>query len=217
MSTAKRVEAARFGPPTLPTGGALPNLDPVTKELDHNPVAAAARGRCPRCASGRLFEGFLTPARECEACGLDFRFIDSGDGPAVFVILVVGFLTVGLALYAEVAFDMPLWLHFVLWPVLAVALSLPLLRLLKGALIGQQFARSAAEGRVAMHGEARRPPPRPSAPDAPAPDTPTPDAPSADAPAPDAPSVDVSAADAPRRRDPHRAKGPAGDEPDPVA
>ena len=123
------------------------------RELDHNPVAAAARGRCPRCASGRLFDGFLTPARECEACGLDFRFIDSGDGPAVLVILVVGFVTVGLALWAEVALGIPLWLHFLLWPVLAVAISLPLLRALKGMLIGQQFAQSAAEGRVAMHGD----------------------------------------------------------------
>ena len=114
------------------------------------------RGRCPRCASGRLFEGFLTPARECEACGLDFRFIDSGDGPAVLVIMVVGFVTVGLALWAEVALGIPLWLHFVLWPMLAVALSLPLLRLLKGAMIGQQFARSAAEGRVSMRGDRSR-------------------------------------------------------------
>ena len=129
-------------------------------EFDHNPVHVAARGRCPRCASGRLFEGYLAPARECEACGLDFRFIDSGDGPAVLVILIVGFLTVGLALYAEVAHDMPLWLHFVLWPLLAIAVSLPLLRMMKGAMIGQQFARSAAEGRVAMHGD----PPEPTAP-----------------------------------------------------
>ena len=136
------------------------------RELDHNPVVEATRGRCPRCASGRLFEGFLTPARECEACGLDFRFIDAGDGPAVFVILLVGFVTVGLALYVEVVYAIPLWLHFVVWPVLAVALCLPLLRLLKGALIGQQFAQSAAEGRVAMHGDARpdvRPDVRPDA------------------------------------------------------
>lgn len=126
------------------------------RELDHNPITAGARGRCPRCASGRLFEGYLAPARECEACGLDFRFIDTGDGPAVLVIMVVGFITVGLALYAEVAFGIPTWLHFLLWPTLAVAISLPLLRGLKGAMIGQQFARSAAEGRIAMRADALR-------------------------------------------------------------
>ena len=129
--------------------------------LDHNPVNVAARGRCPRCASGRLFEGFLTPARECEACGLDFRFIDSGDGPAVFVILVVGFVTVGLALYVEVTYAPSLLVHFLLWPLLAVALSLPLLRALKGALIGQQFRRSAVEGRVAMRATRDRVEPEP--------------------------------------------------------
>ena len=122
------------------------------EELDHNPVTVAAQGRCPRCASGRLFEGFLEPARECEACGLDFRFIDTGDGPAVFVILFVGFLTVGLALYAEVAFGIPLYVHFLLWPALVIVLSPLLLRVLKGAMIGQQFRQSASEGRIAMRG-----------------------------------------------------------------
>lgn len=126
-------------------------------ELDHNPVAAGARGRCPRCASGRLFGGYLAPARECEACGLDFRFIDTGDGPAVLVIMIVGFVVVGLALYAEVAFGIPTWLHFLLWPALAALLCLVLLRVLKGAMIGQQFAQSAVEGRVAMHGDRPRP------------------------------------------------------------
>ena len=125
-------------------------------ELNHNPVRVAARGRCPRCASGRLFDGYIAPARECEACGLDFRFIDSGDGPAVFVILLVGFLTVGLALWVEVAYAPSLWLHFLLWPAVAVAVSLPLLRAIKGAMIGQQFLQSASEGRIAM----RAPPSR---------------------------------------------------------
>ena len=133
-------------------------------ELDHNPVSVGARGRCPRCASGRLFEGYLTPARECEACGLDFRFIDAGDGPAVFVILVVGFLVVGLALWVEVVHAPSLWFHFLVWPPLAVLVSLPLLRAIKGALIGEQFRRSAAEGRVAMRGPPAPPPAPPPGP-----------------------------------------------------
>ena len=128
-------------------------------EMDHDPVAAGARGRCPRCASGRLFEGMLTPARECEACGLDVRFVDTGDGPAVLVVLLVGSLTVGLAVWVEVAAAPPLWLHLALWPALALAVGLPLLRVLKGAMIGHRFRHAATEGRVATRpaGSGRQP------------------------------------------------------------
>ena len=116
---------------------------------DHDPLIAAARGRCPRCNSGRLFEGFLRPADECEACGLDLTFAEPGDGPVVFVILVVGFVVVGLALYADAAHGAPLWFHLVAWPPLVLALTLPLMRALKGALIGQQY-RTAIDPRGAV-------------------------------------------------------------------
>ena len=116
---------------------------------NHDPTVAGAAGRCPRCGAGRLFEGFLRPAGECEACGLDFGFEDAGDGAVVPVILVVGFVVVGLALYAEVAHGVSLWFHFIVWPLLIVALCLPLMRVTKGALIGQQYRMRAAEGRLA--------------------------------------------------------------------
>lgn len=114
----------------------------------NDPTFAAAKGRCPRCASGRLFDGFLTVAEECEACGLDFGFEDAGDGAVVPVILVVGFVVVGLALYAEVAHGVSLWFHFTVWPVLILVLTLPLMRLVKGALIGQQYRMKAGQGRL---------------------------------------------------------------------
>ena len=111
-------------------------------------MLAGARGRCPRCASGRLFEGFVKPARDCEACGLDFGFIDAGDGPVVFILLLVGFVVVGLALVAEVGYGVSPWFHFTVWPLLIVVLTLPLMRVMKGALIGQQYRVRAGEGRV---------------------------------------------------------------------
>ncbi len=112
------------------------------------PVSSAMRGRCPRCGEGRLFDGFLATAPRCSACGLDYRFIDSGDGPAVFVILIVGFLVVGLALYVEVAYTPPLWLHALLWLPLTLVLALGGLRPLKGAMIGLQYRHKAEEGRL---------------------------------------------------------------------
>ena len=99
-------------------------------------------------AEGKLFKGFLTVAPRCNACGLDYSFADSGDGPAVFVILIIGFIVVGLALWMEVNFGPPLWLHFLLWVPLAILLSLIAMRSFKGILINMQYKHKAAQGRL---------------------------------------------------------------------
>ncbi len=113
-----------------------------------DPVKAGVLGRCPRCGGGKLFAGFLTVAPRCANCDLDYSFIDSGDGPAVFVILIVGFIVVGMALWVEVAYDPPLWVHFLLWLPLILGLALPLLRALKGLMIAMQYRHNASEGRL---------------------------------------------------------------------
>ena len=113
-----------------------------------DPVRSGLGGRCPRCGEGKLFCGFLNVGKACDRCGLDYGFADAGDGPAVFVILIIGFVVVGLALWMEVSHAPPLWLHFLLWVPLAILLSLAGLRLIKGLLLSLQYARSAAEGRL---------------------------------------------------------------------
>ena len=112
------------------------------------PIAAGLKGCCPRCGEGRLFSRFLTVAPRCETCGLDYSFADAGDGPAVFVILIIGFVVVGSALWLEVSHNPPLWLHFLLWIPLTLALTLTALRLIKGVLITLQYRNKAAEGRL---------------------------------------------------------------------
>jgi len=113
------------------------------------PSQTGMRGRCPRCGEGRLFSGFLDVAPRCQACGLDFSFADAGDGPAVFIMMIVGFIVVGLALFVEFTFSPPYWVHAVLWIPLVIGLSLGLLRPLKGFLIAQQYRHRAEQGRVA--------------------------------------------------------------------
>ena len=111
-----------------------------------DPIAAGLKGRCPRCGEGRLFSGFLTVGKRCANCGLDYSFADAGDGPAVFVILIIGFVVVGLALWMEVTLNPPLWLHFILWIPLALVLCLTALRLIKGVLITLQYRNKAQQG-----------------------------------------------------------------------
>lgn len=113
-----------------------------------DPVKAGIAGRCPRCGEGRLFSGFLSMRESCPACGLDYSFADSGDGPAAFVILIIGFIVVGLALWMEVNYGPPIWVHFLLWGPLAIGLSLWAMRLAKGVLITLQYSNNAAEGRL---------------------------------------------------------------------
>lgn len=113
-----------------------------------SPFATGLRCRCPRCGEGRLFTGFLTPAPRCPACGLDFSFADAGDGPAQFIILIVGFLIAGAGLLVEIRFSPPLWVHLVLWGPLVLILCLGMLRPLKGVLVALQYHHRAAEGRL---------------------------------------------------------------------
>lgn len=113
-----------------------------------DPFRTGMTGRCPRCGEGRMFDGFLKVKPVCANCGLDYTFADSGDGPVVFVILIIGFLTVGLALWMEVNYNPPLWVHFLLWIPLAIGLSLWLTRVLKGLLIALQYRNKAAPGQI---------------------------------------------------------------------
>lgn len=113
-----------------------------------DPLRVGVKGRCPRCGQGRLFKGFLSTAERCSNCGLDYDFADSGDGPAVFIIMAVGFIVVALMLVVEISFRPPIWLHMLLWLPLTVILGLGLLRPLKGVMIAQQYKHSAREGKV---------------------------------------------------------------------
>lgn len=113
-----------------------------------DPVRAGLACACPRCGQGKLFDGLVKLRPECRNCGLDYSFADAGDGPAVFVILIIGFVVVGLALWTEVNYNPPLWLHFMLWIPLIIGLSLWLLRVLKALLIALQYRNNARQGQI---------------------------------------------------------------------
>lgn len=110
-----------------------------------SPISAGLACRCPRCGRGKLFAGFLTVAERCESCGLDLRKADSGDGPAVFIIFIMGFLVVPLALLLELQVSPPYWVHVAIWPAVIMIGSLLLLRPFKGVLIALQFHHKASD------------------------------------------------------------------------
>jgi len=112
-----------------------------------SPLVRGLIGRCPNCGGGRLFAGFLTVAPACEACGYDLAKADSGDGPAVFVIMIGGFFGAFGALLTEFSFHPPVWATLLIWLPLTLLVCLALLRPFKGAMLAAQFMNNAAEAR----------------------------------------------------------------------
>ena len=113
-----------------------------------SPYVTGVLGRCPRCGGGRLFNGFVDLAPACEACGLDYGFADSGDGPAVMVTLLAGFVVVGAALVVEVKYEPPMWLHLAIFLPLTLIVCLGMLRPLKGVLVSLQYRNKAGLGQL---------------------------------------------------------------------
>ncbi|MBB5984842.1 DUF983 domain-containing protein [Sphingobium lignivorans] len=112
-------------------------------------VRAALAARCPRCDVGPLFDGWVRFAPRCRACGLDINQFNVGDGPAAFLILIVGGLVTALALFLQLAASPPFWVHILLWVPLTTVLVVLCLRASKAALLILEYRNQAREGRLA--------------------------------------------------------------------
>jgi uncharacterized protein (DUF983 family) len=112
-----------------------------------SPVQGALSGLCPSCKSKTLFAGWVRFADKCRACGLDYSSFNVGDGPAAFLILIIGAILVAAALVLDGAASPPWWVHLV-WVPVGVALTLLGLRWAKALLITQEYIHRAREGRI---------------------------------------------------------------------
>jgi uncharacterized protein (DUF983 family) len=110
-----------------------------------NPYAAGARGLCPHCGEGYLFEGFLKIAPRCEACGFELGKYETGDGAATFVILIAGTVCAFGALFSMFAWNWPVWLLLLIWLPAVLVLTLGLMRPAKGLMVAAQIAQKASE------------------------------------------------------------------------
>ena len=107
------------------------------------PLGALARAaffaRCPRCESGAIFDSFLTPRSRCPNCEYDFSNADQGDGPAVFLIFIIGFLFLPFVMISEVGADRPIWLSLAIWGPIIVIFAVILLRPAKALTIALAY------------------------------------------------------------------------------
>ena len=112
------------------------------------PVANALRGRCPRCAQGKLFRTFIVFRSKCSACDLDYRAFNVGDGAATFLILIVGAIVTGLAMWLELTRSPAWYVHVALWVPLTIVLTVILMRVAKALLIALEYRHEARLGHL---------------------------------------------------------------------
>jgi uncharacterized protein (DUF983 family) len=117
-------------------------------EDEPSALKAALAGDCPRCGAHTLFKGWVGFAHKCRNCGLDFDSFNVGDGPAAFLIFIVGTIVVVGALVVDGALSPPWWVHLV-WIPVATTLTIGGLRLSKAGLLAQEYKHRAREGHIA--------------------------------------------------------------------
>jgi uncharacterized protein (DUF983 family) len=114
---------------------------------EFSPLGQALKGSCPRCGRGRLFAGWVRFAPRCSDCGLDFDTFNVGDGPAAFLILIVGAVLTVMAVVVDQTSSPPWWVHLVWLPV-GFLLTVGGLRVAKAWLVAQEYRHRAREGRI---------------------------------------------------------------------
>jgi uncharacterized protein (DUF983 family) len=111
---------------------------------DHRDVGLAMwrgmRGRCPNCGRGHLFRAYLKVTDSCPVCQEELYHQQADDAPPYFTMAIVGHIVIALVLVVEVTFHPAIWVHLALWVPLTIVLSLLLLPMVKGALVGLQWA-----------------------------------------------------------------------------
>lgn len=96
---------------------------------------------CPKCKSPSIFKSLfsLELKEKCENCGFNLSENDSADGPAVFLIFVLSFSIIPLALIVEAMWVWPFWLHMAVWSVAILGTAIGLLKPIKGIVIALQY------------------------------------------------------------------------------
>ena len=122
-------------------------MTPVDSVGEPSSLSVAFRGDCPRCGQHTLFANWVRFAPSCRSCGLDLDSFNVGDGPAAFLIFIVGTIVVVAALVVDGAFSPPWWVHLIWIPVASV-LTIGGLRVSKAWLLAQEYRHRAREGQI---------------------------------------------------------------------
>lgn len=99
-----------------------------------------AAGRCPNCGQGRLFRAYLKIRPICAVCAHDNGQYPADDAPPYFTILILGHLVIGPLLIFRFIWTWPVGLVLAILMPALTALTLILLPIVKGAVVGVLWA-----------------------------------------------------------------------------
>ncbi|MEJ1158798.1 DUF983 domain-containing protein [Prosthecomicrobium sp. N25] len=131
--------SVKYGDETAALAAALPERSVGTA------MKRGAIGRCPSCGEGHLFNGYTKVVDHCEVCGEALHHHRADDFPPYATIFIVGHVVIPAMYFVEKTWRPDLWIHAALWLPLTLVLSIALLRPIKGAIVGLQWA-------LRMHG-----------------------------------------------------------------
>ena len=114
--------------------------------ITNTPFKTGIQGKCPRCQKGAIFSGYLKIAPKCNVCGLDYSFSDTADGPAFFSMSIVMPLSMAVALWLEIVYSPPLWVHLLTTLPITGLACLYFLRRTKGWLFCAEYVHEARDG-----------------------------------------------------------------------
>lgn len=115
-----------------------------------NSFKTGIRGLCPLCQRGHIFDGYLQVADHCDVCGLDYSFSNTADGPAFFAMSIIAPFAMGLALWLELAYEVPIWVHLLTTLPFTVLGCIFFLRPLKGWLLSAEYVHGIRDGRIKL-------------------------------------------------------------------
>jgi uncharacterized protein (DUF983 family) len=132
-----------------PAGGAepivwTPKTHPVSKPYGEATLSAMLRRgllcRCPSCGATRLFvpgllRNFLRVTPVCVVCQAPLGAVRADDAPPYFTIFIVAHLMIGLLIAAERVAMLSVAAELAIFVPLTLALTLALMRPVKGATI----------------------------------------------------------------------------------
>ena len=100
--------------------------------------------KCPNCGQGHLFQGYLKVRPTCDVCGHENGAYRADDAPPYFTILIVGHLIVAPLLAFGFITSWPAERVLAVTLPALVILTLLILPLVKGAVLGFSWAADAS-------------------------------------------------------------------------
>ena len=120
-------------------------LQPKIQRSVFDALKNGLKCQCPNCSRGSLYDGFVSVKPSCNHCGEELHHHRADDLPPYINIFIVGHIIVGLLMVCMKFELFGMWTTAIGGSLLAIVISIALMRPIKGMVIGLQWA-------LGMHG-----------------------------------------------------------------